>query len=68
MHGVLIGAILGMGAVCFAGAWRSWRNWTGASPKGRPPRWLALFVIGAQIGLGLTAIVCGLFFLFADPA
>lgn len=68
MHGVLIGAILGMGAVCFAGAYRSWRNWAGASPKARPPRWLALFVICAQVALGLGAIVCGLFFLLAEPA
>lgn len=67
MHGVLIGAILGMAAVCFAGAYRSWRNWQNTDPRKRPARGLALFVTGLQVLLGIAAGLSGLFFLLAEP-
>lgn len=67
MDGVLIGAILGMAAVCFLGAWRSWHNWRAAKPTARPARLLAMVVTGLQVLLGLVAAVAGLFFLLANP-
>lgn len=66
MNGILIGAILGMAFVCFAGALRSHRNWAGTAPGRRPPRAMAWFVILAQIALGLAAATLGIFFLVAQ--
>ncbi|MBX3473105.1 MAG: hypothetical protein KF754_01840 [Planctomycetes bacterium] len=67
MHGVLIGAILGMAAVCFLGAWRYWANWRGTVAGRKPARGLALFVTALQVLLGVAAAVIGLFFLLASP-
>lgn len=67
MDGVLIGAILGMAAVCFLGAWRSWHNWKATKQSARPAKGLAMVVTGLQVLLGLVAALVGLFFLLAEP-
>ncbi|MBE7491855.1 MAG: hypothetical protein HS108_08915 [Planctomycetes bacterium] len=68
MDGILVGAILGMAAVCFGGAWRSWHNWKSARPQARPARGLALVVVGLQVALGVGAALLGLFFLLGGMA
>lgn len=61
MHGILVGAILGMAALAFLGAARSLRAWRGSKP--RPALWVALLPIGLQVALGLGGLVFGFWFL-----
>jgi hypothetical protein len=62
MHGVLVGAILGMGAIAFMGAWRSFAIWRGSSR--RPARVVMILQVALQIALGLACFVFGLWFLW----
>lgn len=60
MHGVLVGAILGMAVVAFMGAWRTVRNWR--QSKARPARWVMALQVGLQVLLGLVCVVVGLWY------
>lgn len=62
MHGLLVGAIFGMAAVAFMGAWRSVRNWR--SSARRPARALLVVQVGLQVLLGLLCVLFGLWFLW----
>jgi hypothetical protein len=61
MHGLLVGAVLGMGAIAFMGAVRSFRNWRGSAD--RPGRWVMWLQVGLQVLLGVGCVVFGLWFL-----
>lgn len=62
MHGVLVGGIFGMAFISFMGAWRSVVNWRNSADRPSKIR-LALQVVG-QVGIGLTAVAFGLWFLW----
>lgn len=61
MHGVLVGAVLGMAVLAFVGAGRSLRAWRGSKP--RPPLGVALVPMILQVILGVGCLVFGLWFL-----
>jgi hypothetical protein len=65
MHGVLVGAVFGMAVLAFIGAWRSVQFWRGS--KRRPHRWVLYIQVGAQVLLGLAALVFGIWFLLFEP-
>jgi hypothetical protein len=62
MHGILVGGIFGMAFISFMGAWRSVRNWR--SSKRRPGKTLLVIQVTGQVGIGLTAVLFGLWFLW----
>ncbi|MCZ7607253.1 MAG: hypothetical protein M5U25_14525 [Planctomycetota bacterium] len=61
MHGLVVGAILGVAAIAFIGAWRSINNWKTSSR--RPPAWVLVIQVGLQIALGVTAAVFAIYFM-----
>jgi len=63
MHGILSGALLGMGVIAFVGVYRSLQNWKNS--KRRPPVWVLGIQLVAQAAIGLTSIVFALWFMFA---
>lgn len=62
MHGLLVGAMFGMGFVAFMGAWRSVENWRGS--RRRPGKLRLAVQVGLQVALGLAAVTAGLWFLW----
>lgn len=60
MHGLLVGAVFGMAAVAFMGAWRSVRNWR--TSKMRPARWVMVLQVALQALMGATCVVVGIWF------
>jgi hypothetical protein len=63
MHGVIVGAILGIAFIAFVGAGRSVRNWKAS--KKRPPVWLLGLQVGLQVALGIVAAAFALYFMLA---
>jgi phosphate/sulfate permease len=61
MHGLVVGAILGVGAIAFVGAYRSVNNWKTSSR--RPPAWVIAIQVGLQIALGITAAMFAIYFM-----
>ncbi len=61
MHGVLVGAVLGMGVIAFVGAARTVRNWRGSAV--RPALWVLVLQVGLQVILGLGCLLFGTWFL-----
>lgn len=61
MHGVIVGGIFGMSFVAFMGAWRSLHNWR--SSKDRPSRLRLYLQLVGQLGIGVTALAFGIWFL-----
>jgi heme/copper-type cytochrome/quinol oxidase subunit 3 len=64
MHGVLVGAIFGMGFIAFTGAWRSVQNWR--SSKQRPSKVLLGIQVGLQVLIGVACVLFGLWFLLFE--
>ncbi len=60
MHGVITGAILGMGALALMNAVRGVRAWQ--TSERRPPVWAISVSVALQVVLGLAAIVFGIWF------
>jgi hypothetical protein len=63
MHGVIVGAILGVAFMGFMGAYRSVRNWSNS--KRRPPVWVLAVQVGLQAALGLVALIYAIYFMVA---
>jgi hypothetical protein len=62
MHGLVSGAILGVAAIAFMGAYRSVSNWNNSAK--RPPGWVLAIQVGLQVALGITAAIFALFVMF----
>lgn len=58
MHGMVLGAILGVAAIAFMGAYRSIDNWK--NTRRRPPVWVLGLQVGLQVLLGLISLIFGL--------
>lgn len=61
MDGVIVGGIFGMSFVAFMGAWRSVYNWR--TSKDRPSRLRLYLQVVGQVGIALTALAFGIWFL-----
>ncbi|MCB9893186.1 MAG: hypothetical protein H6839_01905 [Planctomycetes bacterium] len=61
MHGLIVGAILGVAFMGFMGAYRSVRTWK--SVKRRPPVWVLGIQVGLQVALGVVALVYAIYFM-----
>lgn len=61
MHGLIVGAIYGMGFIALTGGWRSVRNWRNS--KKRPSRAVLIFQVALQVALGVTALVFATWFM-----
>jgi hypothetical protein len=61
MHGVLVGAVLGMGVLAFLGAMRTRRNWL--TSRERPPAVVMWTQVALQVALGAACIMFGTWFL-----
>jgi hypothetical protein len=66
MQGLLTGAVFGMAFLAFVGAYRSVQYWRGS--KRRPHKWVLYTQVGAQVVLGLAALVFGIWFLLFEPS
>ena len=65
MYGLVVGGLLGMSAVSFAGAYRSWRNWN--TSKKRPPRGFMMVVVISQVVIGIVCLFTGALLLAEGP-
>ena len=63
MHGLIVGAILGVAFMGFMGAYRSVRNWK--ATKRRPPVWVLAIQVGLQAALGLVSLTYAIYFMVA---